>query len=105
MLETFILFEDQIGQALHAVLLAAAERGVDVHVLVDGFGSPDLSDDYIARLVQGTLCITPCGLRQHGLGRYAALLFLPIAGPYSPPWLPKDALRPLLISTVHRRDG
>ena len=44
MLETFILFEDKIGQELHAALLAAAKRGVEVHVLVDGFGSPDLSD-------------------------------------------------------------
>ena len=39
MLETFILFEDKIGQQLHAALLAAAQRGVEVHVLVDGFGS------------------------------------------------------------------
>ena len=52
MLETFILFEDKIGQALHAALLTAAQRGVEVHVLVDGFGSPDLSDDYVNRLVQ-----------------------------------------------------
>ena len=36
MLETFILFEDKIGQQLHAALLGAAQRGVEVHVLVDG---------------------------------------------------------------------
>lgn len=51
MLETFILFEDRIGQQLHAVLLAAAQRGVEVHVLVDGFGSPDLSDQFVGSLV------------------------------------------------------
>ncbi len=51
MLETFILFEDKIGQELHAALLAAAQRGVEVHVLVDGFGSPDLSDQFLGSLV------------------------------------------------------
>ena len=40
MLETFILFEDKIGQQLHAALLGAAQRGVQVHVLVDGFARP-----------------------------------------------------------------
>jgi len=52
LLETFILFDDKIGRALHAALLAAAERGVDVHVLVDGFGSPDLPPPFLASLVQ-----------------------------------------------------
>lgn len=51
-LETFILFEDKIGKQLHAALLTAAERGVEVHVLVDGFGSPDLSDSFVGRLVE-----------------------------------------------------
>jgi cardiolipin synthase A/B len=51
MLETFILFEDKIGLELHAALLAAAQRGVEVHVLVDGFGSPDLSDQFVGSLV------------------------------------------------------
>ena len=52
MLETFILFEDKIGQALHAVLLDAAKRGVQVHVLVDGFGSPDLSERFVGSLME-----------------------------------------------------
>ena len=51
MLETFILFDDKIGKALHEALLGAAQRGVEVHVLVDGFGSPDLSDRYVGSLV------------------------------------------------------
>lgn len=50
-LETFILFEDKIGKQLHEALLAAADRGVEVHVLVDGFGSPDLSDEFVGSLV------------------------------------------------------
>ena len=52
MVETFILFEDKIGKELHAALLGAAQRGVQVHVLVDGFGSPDLSDHYVGSLVE-----------------------------------------------------
>ena len=52
LLETFILFEDKVGLALHAELLKAAQRGVRIHVLVDGFGSPDLSDPFVGRLVQ-----------------------------------------------------
>jgi cardiolipin synthase A/B len=52
MLETFILREDRIGQQLHAMLLAAARRGVIVHVLVDGFGSLGLSDQFVGSLVE-----------------------------------------------------
>ena len=51
-LETFILFDDKVGRELHGVLLGAARRGVAVHVLVDGFGSPDLPEHYIDELVE-----------------------------------------------------
>ena len=51
-LETFILFEDEVGQALHKVLLAAAERGVRIDMLVDGFGSADLGAPFIDALTQ-----------------------------------------------------
>ena len=57
-LETFILFEDKVGLALHAALLAAARRGVQVDVTIDGFGSPDLSEEFI-----GALCAA--GVRLH----------------------------------------
>ena len=36
LLETFILFEDQVGKALHEVLLGAATRGVQVDITIDG---------------------------------------------------------------------
>jgi cardiolipin synthase len=49
-LETFILFEDKVGLQLHEALIAAARRGVQVDVTIDGFGSPDLSDHFIATL-------------------------------------------------------
>ena len=49
-IETFILFEDKVGLALHAELIDAARRGVRVDVTVDGFGSPALSSDFIRAL-------------------------------------------------------
>lgn len=44
-LETFIWFEDDVGKQLHAALLAAAQRGVKAEVLLDGYGSPDASQN------------------------------------------------------------
>ncbi|TCW16820.1 cardiolipin synthase [Raoultella sp. BIGb0138] len=49
-LETFIWFEDEVGWQLHAVLLKAARRGIQVEVLLDGYGSPDLSDRFVHQL-------------------------------------------------------
>ncbi|MDA7419158.1 cardiolipin synthase ClsB [Xenophilus arseniciresistens] len=46
-IETFILFEDKVGLALHAAVCEAARRGVRVDLMVDGFGSPDLSARFI----------------------------------------------------------
>ena len=50
LLETFILFEDKVGLELHRHLIDAARRGVRVEVLVDGFGSPGFSDDFLQAL-------------------------------------------------------
>ncbi len=50
LVETFILFEDKVGKQLHEVLLRAAGRGVQVDLLVDGFGSPDLSPAFVESL-------------------------------------------------------
>lgn len=50
MLETFILFEDSVGMALHKHLLNAAQRNVNVMITVDGYGTHELSEAYIARL-------------------------------------------------------
>lgn len=51
-LETFILFEDAVGLRLHEALLAAARRGAQIDVTIDGFGSPDLSDQFIDSLLE-----------------------------------------------------
>ncbi|MFS2223302.1 cardiolipin synthase ClsB [Pantoea sp. B65] len=50
LLETFILFEDAVGNELHGELLAAAQRGVKIEIMVDGYGSADLSDNYVHSL-------------------------------------------------------
>ena len=50
--ETFILSEDKVGRGLHAVLLAAARRGVRVDLMVDGFGSSALTPPFIASLTE-----------------------------------------------------
>ncbi len=50
-LETFILFDDQVGRELRAALIEAAQRGVRVDVTVDGYGSSDLSDEFIEGLI------------------------------------------------------
>ena len=52
LLETFILFEDAVGKELHAVLIAAARRGVRVDMLVDGYGTCELSTGFIDALAQ-----------------------------------------------------
>ncbi|MGU3522086.1 cardiolipin synthase ClsB [Enterobacteriaceae bacterium C23F] len=51
-LETFIWFEDSVGWRLHDVLLRAAQRGVSVEVLLDGYGSPDLSERFVGELTE-----------------------------------------------------
>lgn len=51
-IETFILFEDKVGNALLDVLAEAARRGVSVDVTVDGYGSPEFSATYLDTLRQ-----------------------------------------------------
>ena len=50
LIETFILFEDKVGLELHRLLVEAARRGVRVEILVDGYGSPSFSPEFLAEL-------------------------------------------------------
>lgn len=50
-LETFILFDDKVGRQLQQVLIQAARNGAEVHVLVDGWGSPDLGPEILEPLL------------------------------------------------------
>ncbi|CAN5331441.1 cardiolipin synthase ClsB [soil metagenome] len=47
LVETFILFDDKVGQRLREVLIGAASRGVRTVITVDGYGSPDLSAEFV----------------------------------------------------------
>ncbi len=58
LIETFILFDDKVGRELRRVLIETAQRGVSVDLTVDGYGSPDLSEGFIAGL-------TAAGVRLH----------------------------------------
>ncbi|WP_426807853.1 cardiolipin synthase ClsB [Pseudomonas sp. WOUb67] len=58
LLETFIIFDDKVGQALRQSLIEAAQRGVRVEVAVDGYGTADLPDDFISSM-------TAAGVRFH----------------------------------------
>ena len=52
LIETFILFEDKVGQQLQQVLIEAARRGVRVELTLDGWGSIDLSKSYLGALAE-----------------------------------------------------
>ncbi|RWU17199.1 cardiolipin synthase ClsB [Pseudomonas alkylphenolica] len=58
LLETFIIYDDKVGQQLQQVLIAAARRGVRVELVADGYGAADLPDTYIAAM-------TEAGIRFH----------------------------------------
>lgn len=49
-LQTYIYDEDETGQAVAAALTAAAQRGVAVYLMVDGYASQHLSGEFISRL-------------------------------------------------------
>ena len=49
-LETFIWFNDKVGQDLQAALIAAGSRGVQIDVTIDDYGSPDLPPEFLAAL-------------------------------------------------------
>jgi cardiolipin synthase len=50
LLETFIIYDDKVGQQLQRVLIDAARRGVRVEVAVDGYGTADLPDGFVSAL-------------------------------------------------------
>lgn len=58
LLETFIIYEDKVGHQLQRALIEAAQRGVRVEVVADGYGTADLSAEFIAAM-------TEAGVRFH----------------------------------------
>ncbi|WP_111413534.1 cardiolipin synthase ClsB [Billgrantia lactosivorans] len=58
LIETFIIFDDEVGRGLKQALLEAAARQVRIEVTVDGYGTADLNSDYIEEL-------TAAGVHMH----------------------------------------
>ena len=52
LLETFILFQDKVGNELQKALIAAAENGASVDVTVDGYGSADLHGEFVTAMTR-----------------------------------------------------
>ncbi|WP_263145791.1 cardiolipin synthase ClsB [Pseudomonas sp. RIT-PI-AD] len=52
LIETFILFDDKVGKALQEVLIAAARRGVRVEISLDGYGSAELTLEFLRELTE-----------------------------------------------------
>ncbi|MFJ4386236.1 cardiolipin synthase ClsB [Pseudomonas sp. NPDC089408] len=50
LLETFIIYDDKVGQQLQRALIDAASRGVRVEVVADGYGTADLSAEFVAAM-------------------------------------------------------
>ncbi|MES2785404.1 MAG: cardiolipin synthase ClsB [Pseudomonadota bacterium] len=73
-LETFILFEDKVGKQLHEALIGAARRGVQCDVTIDGFGSPDLSDEFLGSLREAGVRVHVFDPGKPFLGRRVNLL-------------------------------
>lgn len=58
LLETFIVYEDEVGIQLQQELIAAAQRGVSIDITVDDYGTWDLSQEF-------TDALTAAGVRLH----------------------------------------
>ena len=75
-LETYIFADDQTGQKIADVLCRAAQRGVSVHVLLDGFGARDMAPTLLQRMLDAGVDVlvyrrkvSPLTLRRHRLRR------------------------------------
>jgi len=75
-METYIFEDDAAGQRVAAALLRAAQRGVAVHLMVDGFGARDFMRHFGEALLAGGVevlvygpDVSPFTLRRHRLRR------------------------------------
>lgn len=75
-LETYIFEDDITGRRIAQALMRAARRGVAIHVLLDGFGSKDLSEKLLqemgncgVRVLKYRSDISPWTLRRERLRR------------------------------------
>ncbi|HEY6131742.1 MAG TPA: cardiolipin synthase ClsB [Halioglobus sp.] len=83
MLESFIVFDDVVGGQLADELCDAAQRGLQVHLTIDGWGSAWLPQSYSERLKES-------GVHLH--------IFGPVSSAAR-----KVGLRPNLLNRMHRK--
>lgn len=57
LLETFIIADDKVGQELQQALISAAEAGARVEVMVDGYGTFDLSAPFITKMIEAKIAV------------------------------------------------
>jgi len=69
LVETFILFDDKVGQGLREALIAAAKRGVHVNLMVDGYGSEGLSDEFIGGMTDAGVVVQAFDPRARVFGK------------------------------------
>lgn len=53
--QTYIFEEDETGKQIADALIRASQRGVNIYLLVDAYGSKDLSMDFIKKIQQGNI--------------------------------------------------
>jgi cardiolipin synthase len=75
-LETYIFADDPTGRSVATALCRASQRGVRVHVLLDGFGAKNMSAPLLQRMLDAHVVvliyrrkISPLTLRRHRLRR------------------------------------
>ncbi|MFK3795235.1 cardiolipin synthase ClsB [Pseudomonas sp. NPDC088444] len=51
LIETFIIFEDRVGEGLQRAVIEAASRGVRVVITVDDYGTSDLSTAFVQEMI------------------------------------------------------
>jgi len=52
LIETFIIFEDRVGEGLQQAVIEAAGRGVRVVITVDDYGTSDLSSAFVGKMIE-----------------------------------------------------
>ena len=57
LVETFIIFEDRVGEALQQALIQAAHNGAQVVVTVDDYGTCDLSSVFVKQMIDAGIQI------------------------------------------------
>lgn len=68
LLETFIIYEDKVGIELQQVLIDAARRIPRVEITVDGYGTADLSEPFLAQMIEAGVKIHMFDPRPRVLG-------------------------------------